>query len=70
MNPNVSEFNQVALDSIGTLIITQGNHESLTIEAENNFMLYIKTNVSNNKLNINFDNGMPIQTKPIYSILQ
>lgn len=62
---NVSGFNQVALSGIGTLIITQGNQESLTIEAEDNLMPYIKTSVNNNKLNINIERGMPVPTKPI-----
>jgi len=62
---NVSGFNQVALSGIGTLMITQGNQESLTIEAEDNLMPYIKTSVNNNKLSISLERGMPIPTKPV-----
>lgn len=62
---NVSGFNQVALEGIGTIIITQGNQESLTVEAEDNLIPYIKTNVSNNKLSISMDRGMPVPTKPV-----
>lgn len=60
-----SGFNQIDLNGAGELIITQGNNESLTIEAENNLMQYIKTGVSNNKLSITFDNKMPVPTKGI-----
>ena len=61
---NVSGFNQVSVDGSGTLIITQGDKESLTIEAEDNIMQYIKTDVSNNVLNIRITNPV-VPTKPI-----
>jgi len=61
---NVSGFNQVVLSGTGTLIITQGDNESLVIEAEDNIGPKITTEVSNNQLSIN-QNGIPIPTKPI-----
>ncbi|MBM4240260.1 MAG: DUF2807 domain-containing protein [Euryarchaeota archaeon] len=62
---NVSGFNQIDLNGMGTLIITQGDKESLTVEAEDNVMPYIKTDVSNNKLSIKFENNSPVPTKPV-----
>ncbi|MCZ3367003.1 MULTISPECIES: head GIN domain-containing protein [Methanobacterium] len=61
---NVSGFNQVSVDGAGTVIITQGDKESLTVEAEDNIMQYITTNVSNNVLNIRITNPV-VPTKPI-----
>lgn len=62
----VSGFDQVALDGMGTLIITQGNNESLIIEAEDNVIPHIKTSVNNNKLQISYDNiSTPTPTKPV-----
>lgn len=62
---NVSGFNQVALNATGTLIITQGSTESLTVEAEDNVAPNIKTQVSNNQLQISFDKNLIVPTKPI-----
>jgi hypothetical protein len=61
---NVSGFNQVVLSGTGTLIITQGDNESLVIEAEDNVGPKITTIVSNNQLILN-QNNTPIPTKPI-----
>ncbi len=62
----VSGFDQIALDGMGTLIITQGNNESLIIEAEDNVIRHIKTSVKNNKLQISYDNAStPTPTKPV-----
>jgi hypothetical protein len=58
-------FNQIDLNGAGEIIITQGNTESITVEAEDNLMPYIKTSVNNNKLSISFDNGMPVPTKSV-----
>ncbi len=61
---NVSSFNQVVLGGTGTLIITQGNNESLVIEAEDNVGPNITTSVNNNQLTIT-QNKTPIPTKPV-----
>ena len=62
---NVSGFNQVSVDGSGTLIITQGNKESVTIEAEDNVLPNIKTSVNNNVLNIRHSNYTVVPTKPV-----
>jgi hypothetical protein len=62
---NVSGFNGVALNGTGNLIITQGTTESLTVEAEDNVITNIKTEVNNNQLNINSEQKMLVPTKPI-----
>lgn len=62
---DVSSFNQIDLNGMGELIITHGDKESVTIEAEDNLMPYIKTNVNNNKLTISFENNMPMPTKSV-----
>jgi hypothetical protein len=62
---DVSGFNQIDLNGVGELIITQGNKESVTIEADDNIMPYIKTSVNNNKLTINFENNMPMPTQSV-----
>jgi len=62
---NASNFNQIDLNGAGEIILTQGNNESVVIEAEENLMPYIKTSVNNKVLNINFNNGMPVSTKPV-----
>ena len=61
----VGGFNQIDLNGAGELIITQGNNDSVTVEAEDNHMQYIKTGVSNNKLTITFDKNMPMPARGI-----
>jgi len=65
----VSNFNQVTVSGIGDLIITQGQDETLKIEAEDNLIPLIKTEVTNGTLTIEFeDRGRPVSirnTKPI-----
>ena len=51
----VSGFDRVRLDGIGELILTQGDDESLVIEAEDNLMEYIKTSVRGDELIININ---------------
>lgn len=46
----VSNFNQVALQDIGHLIITQGETEALTIDADEDLLAKIITEVRNGKL--------------------
>ncbi len=65
----VSNFDQVALTGVGDLVITQGDQEALTIEAEDNLIPYIQTEVVNGKLSIGFKSeNRPLSirnTKPI-----
>lgn len=60
-----SGFNQIDLNGAGELIITQGNIESIIVQADDNLMPYIKTNVNNNKLTIIFDNKMPLPSQSV-----
>lgn len=51
----VSGFDRVSLGGIGNLLITQGDQESLTIDAEDNVLPRITTNVSGGQLSIGYD---------------
>jgi hypothetical protein len=51
----VSNFDSVTLAGFGDLNIIQGDSESLTIQAEDNLMPYITTNVTNGTLVIGYD---------------
>ena len=63
---NVSDFNEVELQGIGNLTIQQTGSESLTIEAEDNIIPYLKTEVKNNRLTLSIEPGVGISTtKPI-----
>lgn len=57
--------NQVSLDGMGTLIIQQGNNESLTVEAEDNIAPHIQSNINGNKLEIKYDSNTPTPTKDV-----
>jgi len=65
----VSNFDSATLSGVGDITITQGDTESLTVEAEDNVMPHITTEVINRRLNIGFDNQdwatMIHPTKPI-----
>ncbi|MGZ7048508.1 MAG: head GIN domain-containing protein [Methanobacterium sp.] len=62
---DVASFNQIDFNGAGELIITQGDKESVTVQADDNLMNNIKTSVNNNKLTISFDNNMPVPTQPV-----
>ena len=47
------------------MIITQGDKDALSVEAEDNVISHINTDVKNNNLNISFQGNMPVPTKPI-----
>jgi len=62
----VSEFNQVVLAGAGDLSIEVTGSESLTIEAEDNLLPKIKTEVRDNRLTISGEEGTRfVPTKPI-----
>lgn len=61
----VSNFDHVVLNGIGDVIVTQGNTESLEIEAEDNVIPHIVTQVSNGTLTIGFDKKTIVPTKTI-----
>ena len=54
----VSNFQAVVLSGIGDLQITQGQQESLEIEAEDNILEVIETRVENGTLYIGFRDGV------------
>ncbi len=62
---SIQGVNQVSLDGIGTVILQQGNQESLTIEAEDNIIPHIQSNVNGNKLSLSYDNNIPKPTKTV-----
>lgn len=62
---NVSGFDQVVLNGTGTLIITQGDNESLVVEAEDNVIPNINTEVTDNQLKIELKSYAINPTKPI-----
>ena len=62
----VAQFDRIALDGMGEIILTQGDDTSLVIEAEDNLMPYIKTTVRGDELTINIQSRRPIiPTEPI-----
>jgi len=54
---DVSDFHKIHLSGIGNLIITQGEEESLMIEADDNIMPIIEADVLGDELNIGFKRG-------------
>ena len=63
----VSNFDQVNFSTIGELTITQGDRESLMIEAESNVMSRITTSVRGGTLYIEMKSGIwnVVPTKPL-----
>lgn len=65
----VSHFDKIELSSVGTLYITQGEEETLKIEAEDNLLHHIESNVRGNTLVLGFDSDKWTQviqpTKPV-----
>ncbi len=64
---NVSGFKEISLSGDMNLFIKQGSTESLVIEAEDNVVSNIKTEVSDDVLTINYGGffASPIPTKPV-----
>ena len=56
----VSDFDQVSLDGIGNLTIVQGDEESLVVEADDNLMEYIVTEVRGRTLHIGIKESMEL----------
>lgn len=61
----VGNFDRVVLNGIGDVVVTQGDHEALEIEAEDNVLPNITTEVENGTLQIGFDRKTIIPTKSI-----
>jgi hypothetical protein len=61
----ISNFDQVSLSTVGEVIITQGDQESLTIEAPSNVISKIESEVSGGMLDIRFERGfLPLIPPP------
>jgi hypothetical protein len=59
----VSGFHEVELSGFGTLNISRGERETLMIEAEDNILPLIKTEVRNGRLVIEFEEKGPFNTQ-------
>lgn len=70
---SVTGFTRVVFGGIGELVITQGSAEDLKIEAEDNIMARIRTEVKNGTLTIDFDRenwqDLVNPTKPVKYML-
>jgi hypothetical protein len=65
---NVSGFDRVSLQGIGTLVIEQGESESLTIDAEERVLRRIETAVQDGTLYIRPDRGFRTREEIVYSL--
>ncbi len=57
---DVSGFDQIELEGMGRVILTQGEEESLTIETDDNLLEYIRTNIRGRKLQIKFKKNIDL----------
>ncbi len=62
----VSDFHKVELKGFGTLVLIQGETESLEIECDDNILPYIKTKVIDKTLSIKYKN---VRLKPTEEIV-
>lgn len=62
---DVQGFDQVHFEGFGTVIINQGDRESLEIEAEDNITPQIRTKVEDRTLKVDFRTNTMHPTKPI-----
>jgi len=58
---NTSSFSQVILSIPADVYIYQGANEGITIEAQDNVLDVIRTEVKSNELNIRFENGVVVK---------
>lgn len=61
----VSGFDRVSLAGLGDVVLTQGDEESLEIEAEDNVIANIKTEVRGGTLYITYERKSLLPTKPV-----
>jgi hypothetical protein len=54
----VTNFDRIALEGSGDVIVTQGGSESLTVETDDNVMEYVKTEVEGGTLTIGLVSGL------------
>ena len=65
---DVQDFQEVALEGVGTLVIAQGDTESLSIEAEPRVLRRIETEVRNGRLTIRPDRSFETRERITYSL--
>jgi hypothetical protein len=65
---SVSGFEQVALLGMGDVIVTQGETESLRIEAEDNLLPYLTAEVKNSTLELGFKPNLALSVWPTQQI--
>ncbi len=65
----VSDFNRIELEGSGDVLLTQGTDEGLKVEAEDNLMSYLRTEVRGHTLYLGFrdtlDDGIIVPTRPV-----
>jgi hypothetical protein len=62
---DVSGFDKMILSGIGDVTLIQADQESLKIEAEDNVITHITTEVQNGTLHISYDRKTIVPTKPV-----
>lgn len=55
----VANFDRIALEGSGQVIVTQGGSESLTVETDDNVMEHVKTEVEGGTLTLGLVTGLP-----------
>jgi hypothetical protein len=62
---SLETFDRVVLHGLGDLTVSQGEQESLEIEAEDNVLPYIETEVRDGVLEIRYERKTILPTKPV-----
>jgi hypothetical protein len=66
---SIRGVNQVNLNGTGTLVLQQGDEETLVVEAEDNIIPHVQTKVNGNNLDISYDTNTPMPTKDVRFII-
>lgn len=67
-NRSASSFNSISATEGIEVIISLGDNESIRVEADENVIKYIKTDIKENKLRVHVENGVQLKdcTKKVY----
>jgi hypothetical protein len=57
---NIGDFTSIQVDMGADVVLTQGDSETLTIEAEDNLMPYIETNIRNGRLIVSIPHNVSL----------
>ncbi|RPI82143.1 MAG: DUF2807 domain-containing protein, partial [Chloroflexi bacterium] len=60
----VSDFHAIDMSGTGDLIVTQGDTESLVIEADDNLMQYLESEVVNGTLQLGYEGSFQLNLDP------